>query len=200
MSLVLYKKQREILDFLRKFISTNGFAPTIREIAAGVGINSPATVEEHLQSLEHKKVIRKTRGKRRSLEILPEFAGQPDAKIPILGQIAAGEPIEAIQNRDSYINFPISGSPDMHFALRVRGDSMVDDGILDGDMVIIRRQETCQNGDVVVALLANGCATLKRLYREKNHIRLQPANSELGPIYVRQIQIQGKVIGLVRKF
>lgn len=200
MSLILYRKQREVLEFLKDFIVSKGYGPTIREIAAGIGLTSPATVEEHLQALEHKGVIRRIRGKARAIEINPEFGRAPGNKIPILGQIMAGEPIEAIEDPDSHVDFPIHNSPEEHFALRVKGRSMVEDGIFDGDVVIIRRQETCQNGDTVVALLEDGSATLKRLFREKKRIRLQPANPDFKPIHVHKAQIQGRVVGLVRKF
>jgi repressor LexA len=200
MNLVLYKRQRDILDFLRKFIAANGFAPTIREIAAGIGIKSPATIEEHLQTLEHKGVISRIRGKRRAIAINPGFSPKPHDSIPIMGQIAAGEPIEAIEDRTDSVDFPVSGDVDRHFALRVKGDSMIEDGIFDGDIVVIRKQNNCSNGEVVVALVDNNNATLKRLYHERNRIRLQPANSRLSPIYVHDVLIQGIVVGLVRRF
>ena len=185
---------------MRDFISVNGYAPTIREIAAGVGLGSPATVEEHLQTLEHKGVIKRIRGRKRAIEIRAEFNRASGNRIPILGQIAAGEPIEAIEDPNSHVDFPTSESPEACFALRVKGQSMVEDGIFNGDIVIIRRQETCQNGDMVVALLEDSSATLKRLYRENKRIRLQPANSEFEPLYVKRVRIQGRVVGLVRKF
>lgn len=200
MNMVLYKRQREILDYLRKFISMNGFAPTIREVCSGIGVSSPATVEEHLQALERKDVIRRIKGKRRAISINPEFERAPDTRIPVMGRIAAGEPIEAIEDRDSYVEFSGPESNEDLFALQVNGDSMIEDGILDGDFVIIRRQQACNNGDVAVALLDDGGATLKRIYREKDRIRLQPANSELEPFFVDSIRIQGKVVGLVRRF
>jgi len=117
-----------------------------------------------------------------------------------MGQIAAGEPIEAIEDESDSVDFPVSGKTDQYFALRVKGNSMIEDGIFDGDIVVIRKQNSCSNGEVVVALLGDGNATLKRLYREKNRIRLQPANSSMSPIYVRDVTIQGIVVGLTRKF
>ncbi len=200
MNMVLYKKQREILDYLRKFISVNGFAPTIREIGKGIGVGSPATVEEHLQALERKGVIRRIKGKKRAISINPKFERPPNNQIPIMGRIAAGEPIEAIEDRDNFVEFADAGPDEQLFALQVNGDSMIEDGIIDGDFVIIRRQETCDNGEVAVALLDDGSATLKRIYRERGRIRLQPANSDLKPFYVHSIRIQGKVVGLVRRF
>jgi len=200
MSTVLYKKQREILRFLRKFISNKGFAPTIREISAGIGIKSPATVQEHLLALERKGVIKRIRGKKRAINIMPEFEAAPENRVPILGQIAAGQPIEAIEDKSSFVEYGQSKPGEELFALRVNGDSMIEDGIFDGDLVVIRKQETCMNGEVAVALLDDGSATLKRIFREKGRIRLQPANSELDPIYVENIRIQGKVVGLIRRF
>jgi len=185
---------------LREFIAQNGFAPTIREIAEGLGINSPATIDEHLRALEKKGAIKRISGKRRSISIADQFQKLPENKIPILGQIAAGQPIEAIEDPDSFVEFP-SGRPDREtFALKVKGQSMVEDGIFEDDLVIVRRQDRCENGQTVVALLPDGSATLKRFYREKNRIRLQPANSDFNPIYVRNVNIRGIVIGLVRRF
>jgi repressor LexA len=200
MSKVLYKRQREVLGFLRKFISNKGFAPTIREIAEGIGIKSPATVEEHLQALERKGVIKRIRGKRRAIAIMPEFAEMPENRVPILGQIAAGQPIEAIEDKSSFVEYAEPKPGEELFALKVNGDSMIEDGIFDGDLVVIRKQETCVDGEVAVALLDDGSATLKRIFREKKRIRLQPANSDLDPIYVDNIRIQGKVVGLIRRF
>jgi len=200
MSTILYRKQRRILEFLREFIEREGFAPTIREIAEGVGNNSPATIEEHLQALERKGVIKRTKGKKRSISIKSGFKEPPRKRIPILGQITAGEPLEAIEDKHRYVEFTPSQPLENLYALKVSGNSMIEDGILDGDTVIIRKQQTCNDGEVVVAFLDDGSATLKRLYREKNRIRLQPANSEFNPIYVNQLQIQGVVVGLVRRF
>ena len=200
MSLILYRKQREILQFLKEFITTHGFAPTIREIANALGLSSPATIEEHLQALERKGVILRIRGKKRAISISSEFQQLPESQIPIIGQIAAGEPIEAIEDPQSSIRFHSRGDISNLFALRVKGHSMIEDGILDGDIVIIHRQESCSEGETVVALLEDGSATLKRCYRERDRIRLQPANPEFQPIYVDSLHIQGKVIGLVRNF
>jgi repressor LexA len=200
MNIILYKKQREILEYLRNFISTNGFAPTIREIGKAIGVNSPATVDEHLRALERKGVIRRIKGKRRAISINPEFDRQAENLIPVMGRIAAGAPIEAIEDSNSFVEFSGQHPDERLFALQVNGDSMIEDGILDGDLVIIRQQETCNNGEVAVALLDDGSATLKRIYREKDRIRLQPANSNLEPFYVNSIRIQGRVVGLVRRF
>ncbi|MBD3217935.1 MAG: transcriptional repressor LexA [candidate division Zixibacteria bacterium] len=200
MSKVLYKRQRETLGFLHKFISDKGFAPTIREIAEGIGVKSPATVEEHLQTLERKGVIKRTLGKRRAIDIMPEFAEMPENRVPILGQIAAGQPIEAIEDKSSFVEYAEPKPGEELFSLKVNGDSMIEDGIFDGDLVVIRKQETCANGEVAVALLDDGSATLKRIFREKKRIRLQPANADLDPIYVDNIRIQGKVVGLIRRF
>lgn len=196
----MYKRQRQVLEFLREFIEQHGFAPTIREIAKALGIRSPATVDEHLRALEQKGVIRRSYGKRRSISISDQFKKLPQNKIPILGQIAAGEPIEAIENPDDFVQFPSGQSGKELYALKVKGSSMIEDGIFEGDVVVIQKQDNCENGQAVVALLPDGSATLKRLYREKSRIRLQPANADFEPIYVRNVRIQGRVIGLVRKF
>lgn len=200
MNVILYRKQREILQFLTEFIEQHGFAPTIREIGSALGLSSPATVEEHLRVLERKGVIARIKGQKRAISISTEFKQLPENRIPIIGQIAAGEPIEAIEDHQSFVRFNIQGDISRLFALRVKGQSMIEDGILDGDIVIIHRQESCANGETVVAMLEDGSATLKRCYRERDRIRLQPANPEYQPIYVDSLHIQGKVIGLVRRF
>jgi repressor LexA len=198
--MVLYNRQRQILNYLNKFISDNGFAPTIREIGEALGLSSPATVEEHLHALERKGVIRRTRGRKRAITVNPHFSTQASSQIPVLGQIAAGYPLEAIEQRHSFVEFPAATAGTELYGLLVRGDSLAEDGIFSGDLVIVQKQEVCANGDLVVALLEDNTATLKRCYRESDRIRLQPANAQYQPIYVRNLRIQGKVIGLVRRF
>jgi repressor LexA len=199
MDMVLYRKQREILEFIGDFRSKNGCSPTLREIASGVGVSSPATIAEHLQALEKKGVITKQSGRRRSISIAPEFERTPDRKIPVIGIIAAGQPLEAIEDKNTHIDFVVS-DPGSCYALKVKGESMIEDGILENDYVVVKKQMTATDGDLVVALLDDGSATLKRFYRENNRIRLQPANSEMNPIYVRDVTIQGRVVGLMRRF
>lgn len=206
MTLPLTKKQYLILSFIRSFIEREGFAPSFREIADQFHLSSLATVHQHLQVLKTKGFIDYTAGSSRSLLLIdPVEDEQPGAiyELPLLGLITAGQPIEAIEEKEM-IRIPEILIPRPHvgkrFALRVKGDSMIEDGIFDGDIVIVNQQQTANNGDIVVALLENEFATLKRFYRESSGIRLQPANKNYKPIRVKNVQVQGKVIGLVRKF
>ena len=204
MAVTLYKKQKQVYDFICQYIQRNDFAPTLREIADAVGVNSVATIHEHLQSLEERNLIRRSKGKTRSLELVNRSVVRLSDSIdlPILGFIAAGSPIEPYT--DPNATFRVS--PEMitgkrrAFVLQVKGRSMIEDYIADGDYVVCEEYNEAQDGDIVVALLDNGLATLKRFYREPNRIRLQPANSEMSPIYALNVTIQGKVVGLIRRF
>lgn len=203
MAPVIYKRQKQILDFLQQYIDSNGFAPTLKQIAKALDVSSLATVHEHLQALEKKGLIRKKNGAVRGI-VLTEHIPHTSAglEVPILGYIAAGSPIE--QYTDP--NATISISPQMVtsskrvYVLQVRGESMIEDGIWDGDHVVIEQQERAENGDIVVALLNNGLATLKRYFKEPTRIRLEPANRTMSPIYATNVTIQGKVVGLIRKY
>lgn len=198
----LTQRQQQILEFIQEFQRNTKRPPAVREIGDGVGLSSPCTVYRHLETLERRGYIKRDRGKARSIEILDE-AYDPSyvEEVPLVGQIAAGEPILAEENIEGTI--PVSrdflGSG-QHFALRVRGDSMIDDGIYDGDLVIIHRQETAADNDIVVAFTphdAEGSATLKRFHRESGRIRLQPANSSMDPIFVgadSELQILGRAV------
>lgn len=174
------------------------------EIAESLGVSSLATVHEHLQALVKKKVIRKFEGAVRGIELLDEaFAGATQGvELPILGFIAAGSPIEPLTDP----NATLKVSPSMltgtkrSFVLQVRGDSMIEEGILDGDFVVIEEQGSVRDGDIVVALLDNGLATLKKFFKEATRVRLEPANSAMQPIFAKNVKVQGKVVGLVRRF
>lgn len=197
----LTKKQSEALDAIRTFFASHNYAPSYREVMRAMGIKSPATAYMHVQALQEKGYL-KTRGKEmRSLE-LTEKANMfvRGVELPLVGAIAAGHPIEAIENRES-ITVPLELLPNLNcYVLQVRGDSMIDDGILDSDYVIVERNFYPQNGDVVVALLSNENATLKRYYRERTRIRLQPANKNMKPIYTKNPVIQGIVRAVLRRY
>jgi len=204
MALIVYKRQQQILDFIRQHIQSNGSAPTLRKIAEAIGVSSLATVHEHLQALEEKGLIKRKSGKVRAIEL-----GKGDVSFsndgfdaPILGFIAAGSPIEPYTDPNATMSIPqtmVSGKK-RTYVLQVRGESMIEDGIMDGDHVIIEQTEDAINGQIVVALLDNGMATLKRFFKEATRIRLEPANAKMQPIFVKNVRIQGKVVGLVRKY
>lgn len=205
MPLVLYRRQEQILGFLRQFIKANGHAPTLQQIAQALGVSSLATVHEHLATLERKGLIKRGNGHARSMELVGPY-GQDETygevSLPILGYIAAGSPIEPYTDPNATLPvapWMITGKK-RSFTLQVRGDSMIGDGIYDGDFVIIEQQEIANNGDIVVALLDNGMATLKRYYKEATRIRLEPANQRLAPIFARNVKIQGRVVGLIRRY
>ncbi len=194
-----------MLDAIRQFITTEGYAPSVREIAAAAGLSSPATVHEHLSNLRGKGYITFQDGRVRTVEVITpqreEHFSAMSVMIPLVGLIAAGEPIEAIETQEMIAvpsNMVVNAANT--YVLKVKGNSMIDDGILDGDFVVIERNPSPKNGDIVVALLDNQFATLKRFYREKDRIRLQPANSALSPIYVKDPLIQGVVRAVIRNF
>lgn len=204
MPITLYKRQRQIVDFIGQYIQKNGYSPTLQEIANSIGVSSLATVHEHLQALQRKKVIKKFEGAVRGIELLDRtyLRITDSVDVPFMGFIAAGSPIEP--HIDPNATFKVS--PEMlsgkrrSYVLQVKGLSMIEDHIADGDFVVIEETKDVQNGDIVVALLDNGLATLKRFYREATRIRLEPANSSMSPIYATNVQVQGKVVGLIRKF
>lgn len=201
---VIYRRQQQILDFIKQYIQSKGSAPTLREIANALGVSSLATVHEHLTSLEEKKIIKRRGGRSRSIELINENIGisNEGIEVPVLGFIAAGSPIEAYTDPNATISVPanfISGKK-RTFVLQVRGDSMIEEQIRDGDFVVIEQVDSAKNGDIVVALLDNGMATLKRFFKETTRIRLEPANAKMSPIFVRNVRIQGKVVGLIRKY
>ena len=205
----LSERQQQILEFIRVELQVRGYAPTVRDIVRHVGDRSPTSVHRHLKTLERHGLIVRDAKKSRSIRMVAEELGQaewrpessPDSDpigLPLAGVIAAGSPIEAIE-QDERIDFDALFNRDGHFVLRVKGDSMIEDHIDDGDLVVVRQAERCREGDTVVALLEDGTATLKRFYREAQRIRLQPANRTLDPIYVRDVKILGVVVGVVRQ-
>ncbi len=204
MPVTLYRKQKEVLKFIRDYIDKYGYSPTLGEIAEAMNVSSLATVHEHLQTLAAKGVIRKFEGSVRGIEVLDYETANPlkSIELPILGYIAAGQPILPYTDPDALISVAPSlvNSKRKSFVLQVKGDSMIEDGILDGDFVIIEEQTFAYDGDIVVALLDNGLATLKRYFREPDRIRLEPANAAMNPIYSKDVQIQGKCVGVIRRF
>jgi repressor LexA len=204
MAPIIYKRQSQILDFIRQHIQATGSAPTLRQIADAIGVSSLATVHEHLAALENKKLIKRKTGKTRAIELVDADIGfsQEGMEVPILGYIAAGLPIEPYTDPNASIAIPsafVSGRK-RTFVLQVKGESMIDEQIRDGDFVVIEQAEAANNGDIVVALLDNGMATLKRFFKEATRIRLEPANAKMSPIFVKNVRIQGKVVGLIRKY
>ncbi len=201
----LTKRQKEVLDFIRNFISQKGYSPSLEEIGESLGMSSVASVHKHLTHLAEKGYIKHEQNRKRSIEVGGEdFLGTLTIELPLLGTIAAGEPIEAIENKET-ISVPAELVPSRGrrtFVLKVKGNSMVDDHILDGDFVIVVEGRTADNGQTVVALLDGDKATLKRYYRDSDSVRLQPANDALEPIIVkdRDIRVQGIVVGLMRRY
>jgi repressor LexA len=198
----LTKKQAEVLAYIKDHIKDEGYAPSYREIADHFGLSSPATIHAHVQALIEKGLITNGEdGEARSIELIEEEPSGPAVMLPLVGLITAGAPIEAVEDNETMavpVDFVLDGANS--FVLRVKGRSMIEDGILDGDFVVIERNPSPRNGEVVVALLDNAFATLKRFYRERNRIRLQPANSSMDPIYVQDCIIQGVVRAVIRKF
>lgn len=207
MPVTLYNRQRQILDFISQYIQRNGFSPTLQEIANALGVSSLATVHEHLQAMEKKGVIKRFDGTVRGIEIIDKEVAEraatpPMMELPVLGFIAAGQPIEPFTDPNATLGIPPSmvSSKKRCFVLQVKGESMIEAGIFDRDYVVIEQTENANNGEVVVALLDNGFATLKRYFKEATRIRLEPANSTMSPIFVTKVKIQGKVVGIIRKF
>jgi repressor LexA len=199
---MLTPKQKQILDYIEQFIDDNGYSPSYREIAEHFGFSSVATVAEHVENLRLKGYLSNEAGYR-SLQVkevsVEREQGLEILSIPLLGAIQAGRPIEAVRTSET-LEIPRDMMSRNVFALRVKGDSMIDDGILDGDYVVVEPCQSPKNGDIIVALIDKDDVTLKRFYREKDHIRLQPANKRYQPIRVKKVTIQGKVRGVIRKF
>lgn len=196
--LPLTKKQSDFLNFIKNFIDENGYAPSYREIAQSLSFSSVATVAEYINILEQKGYLTKEEACARAIQLTPAW-DERIFEIPLIGIIAAGKPIEAIRTNET-IDIPRDMMGTNVFALKVSGDSMIEDGIHDGDYVIIEKTNQPKNGDIVVALLDNDNVTLKRFFREKRRIRLQPANKTYKPIYTRRALVQGRVKGIIRKF
>ena len=202
----LSSKQIEILTFIKKYISKNNYPPSIREIGANVGLNSPATVHVHIKKLIEYGYLRRQKNNHRLLELQVENEYESNktdiVQIPLLGKITAGNPIEAIENPDEYFPIPSQLIPQNSevFTLRVSGESMINAGIHDRDIVIVKKQNTAKNVDIVVAMTEDYEVTLKTFYKEENYIRLQPENDLMTPIILNDVTILGKAIGLYRKF
>jgi repressor LexA len=202
MSKGLTRRQREILAFVQRYTEAHGYPPSVREIGQALGLTSSSTVHSHLSALEKKGYIRRDPSKPRALEVLRDEREVPAKKvvpIPVVGRVTAGEPILAQQNIEDYLPLPadLVGGGEC-FLLHVRGDSMVGAGIYDGDLLLVRRQPTARNGDIVVARLEDE-ATVKRFYREADRVRLQPENPALEPIYTRDVVIEGVAVALIRR-
>ena len=190
------------MDFITEFTRHNGYAPSLREIGEHFKLSSPATIHAHVQALKQKGMLKTSFNQARSIEIVPAKVNwTASLELPLVGLITAGVPIEAVEEKDT-IAVPADFVTDSanSYVLRVKGESMIEEGILDGDYVIVERNPSPQNGDVVVALLDNAYATLKKFYREQKRIRLQPANAAMKPIYAADPLIQGVVRGVIRKF
>jgi repressor LexA len=202
--MALTKRQREILSYLQEYADDNGYAPSFEEIAAQFNYNSLATVHEHLTNLERKGYIKRSYNESRAIEILPSDVFARAVELPLLGSVAAGVPIEAMTVNESIaVPQELVGKSGNHYVLKVRGNSMIDEQIRDGDFVIINERRSADNGEMVIALTTNNAATLKKFYRERDgRIRLQPANETLQPMYVHEndIAIQGIVVGVIRRY
>jgi len=195
---MLTKRQKQVLDFIRAFTDKKGYSPSLEEIAKHLRLSSVSTAHFHVSKLKKLGYLKKQGNRPRAMGV---YDTEPLIKIPLLGIIAAGQPIEAIENRGT-VNVPKSqlSKSGEHFALKVSGDSMINEGISDGDIVVIRKQPTAENGETIVALLNDNEVTLKKIFREKNGFRLQPANPSLKPIFTKELAVQGKVITVIRKF
>ncbi|MBS6955590.1 MAG: transcriptional repressor LexA [Enterocloster asparagiformis] len=199
-------KQKEVYEYIKLAVREKGYCPTVREICLAVGLTSPSSVHAHLNTLEHKGYIRRDPLKPRTIEIVEKASFQEHEliRIPVVGTVAAGQPLLADQNIDDYFSFPVDAlhsrqSNEVVFMLRVKGDSMINAGIYHGDKIIVEQCDTAENGDIVVALVDDS-ATVKRFFKEDGYYRLQPENDTMQPIIVEHVEIQGKVIGLLRSF
>ncbi len=208
MSGVLYRKEREVLEFLAQFQKQYGYSPTLTEIAQGTNHKSNSTVHTLIKSLVEKGYVQKVDGNTRVLKIVDEkvslslMGSKPAIELPLLGFIAAGSPLEphTDPNASFFVSASLLSGKNTAYVLQVKGRSMIDDGILDGDYVVIEKMSDASNGDIVVAMVDDNLATLKKFFREDGRVVLKPANSEMSPIYPTKLTIQGKVVGLVRKF
>ncbi len=196
------RRQKQVLDFITDFVHKNGYSPSYEEIARGLDLRSLATVHKHITNLQNKGLVQRAHNRSRSIDVLPAKAKtKPVDSLPLMGRIAAGRPVEAIELAESISLGDIIGTRDV-FALQVKGDSMCDEHILDGDFVLIEKVTAAREGEIIVALVRGSEATLKRFYLEGEMVRLQPSNAEMKPIYVplKQVSIQGRVLGMLRKY
>ncbi len=219
--MALTKRQRQVYDYIAEFVQKNGYSPSFEEIGDGMGLSSLATVHKHITNLEKKGLLRRDYNRSRSLDILAPKgklkqamqaaasaahlsaakAAAASLALPLVGRIAAGKPVETLENQETISLHDVTRSRDV-FVLEVRGDSMQEEHIVDGDYVLVEKIKTARNGEIVVALVHNSETTLKRFYREGNRVRLQPANAQMQPIMVPAdaVQIQGRVVGVLRKY
>lgn len=201
----LTERQKDVLDYIKKYVVENGYPPTVREIGLALGLSSPATIHSHLNNLEEKGYIKKDDCKNRAIELLVKNEWFKNnslvTEVPLLGKITAGSPIEAIENPGEYFNLPSYLIPKEKevFTLKVDGESMINVGINDGDIVIVQRQSVARNGEIVVAMTDENEVTLKTFFKEKDYFRLQPQNDNMAPILLKNVTILGKAIGLYRK-
>ncbi len=198
----LTKRQQEIFDFIKRYSARYGYPPTVRDIGKAVGLASSSTVHAHLANLERIGLLRRDPTKPRAIEMLDRAAAGVRSLVrpglPLVGHVAAGQPVLAEENIEDYVQTPaFAGGDEGGYVLRVRGESMKDVGILDGDLVVVRPQDTASDGDIVVALVGEE-ATVKRFFRESDHVRLQPENESMEPIRSREVRVMGKVVGLMR--
>ncbi|WP_066173247.1 transcriptional repressor LexA [Bacillus marinisedimentorum] len=202
----LSKRQEEILNFIKEEVHQKGYPPSVREIGEAVGLASSSTVHGHLARLEKKGLIRRDPTKPRAIEVLGTQSAQDipvsrTVNVPVIGKVTAGQPISAIENVEEYMPLPerfVAAADENVYILNIVGDSMIEAGIYDGDMVIVRQQSTANNGDIVVAMTDENEATVKRFFKEKDYVRLQPENSTMDPIILRNVSILGKVVGVYR--
>ena len=207
--MALTKRQRQIYDYIAEFVSRNGYSPSFEEIGDGMGLSSLATVHKHISNLEKKGLLKRDYNRSRSIDVIPPkgslkksmSVAPPPLELPLMGRIAAGRPIEAVENPETLSLSDFTGSKDV-YVLKVMGESMQDEHIVEGDYVIVERSESARNGEIVVAVVNNDDATLKRIYHEGENTRLQPSNAKMQPIIVpsRSVQVQGRVIGVLRKY
>jgi repressor LexA len=198
----LTKRQKEIFDYIGTYLSKHGYPPTVREIGKAVGLHSSSTVHAHLSKLESLGVLRRDPSKPRALEVMVQRAKKAvrPTGLPLVGQVAAGSPILAEENIEDYLEVPdVVGGEDGDYILRVRGESMKDAGILEGDFVVVRPTERARDGEIVVALVGDEEATVKRFFREKDRVRLQPENKSMKPIRSRDVRVLGRVVGVFRR-
>jgi repressor LexA len=199
--LSLTKRQQEIFDFIKRYSARHGYPPTVRDIGKAIGLTSSSTVHAHLANLEKVGVLRRDPTKPRALEIIADKAKRAvvPAGLPLVGRVAAGQPLLAEENIEDYVEVPqIAGGDEGEYVLKVQGDSMKNAGILEGDYVVVHQTETASNGEIVVALLGEE-ATVKRFYKERDHVRLQPENEALDPIRTRDVKVLGRVVGVFRR-
>ena len=204
--MAITRRQRQVYDFLAAFIEKHGYSPSFEEIGEGLGLTSLATVHKHISNLAEKGLIRRQENRSRSIDVMPVRTRvrqrlSDEAALPLMGRIAAGQPIEAVENPESISLGDLTRSKEV-YVLQVTGASMQDEHIVDGDYVLVEKTSTARNGEIVVALVSGADATLKRFYKEGDHVRLQPANASMQPIMVpaHNVQVQGRVIGVLRKY